>query len=240
MSRRMRRMWKPELLLLETRAGPTVISPLASAGSSPGQSHADRAQIRAAQAAAAAAAPVLGAGQEIDFGRPLSAIGLSQAAFVAKFNGPVGTGLGQYQDQGVQYLYTASGNATQFLIGRLVMRLFTPAATGGNATGLASIRDRNVATTGTNLILDIQGDASALDPNSRPSHLAWKVDPGSGGYYLNATGQGTLDIIYSASHRRVGSHTVHEAGSATAIFQGLIITNVGVTDPTVFELNKRL
>ncbi len=240
MSRRKSQVWRSELLVLETRDVPTVISPMAFGGSQPGQSHSSLAQVQVAQAAAVSAASFLGNGQEIDFSRPLSPIGLTQAAFAAKFNGPVGTGGAQYQDQGVQYLYTASGNSSQFLAGRLVMRLYTPGSSGGDVTGLASIRDRNVATTGTNLILDIQGGASNLDASGRPSHLTWKVNPGSGGYYLNSTGQGTLDIIYSPTHRKVGSHSQHEAGSATATFHGLIITNVGVTDPTVFELNKRL
>ena len=219
----------PGVCRLESRDMLTVISPLAFGGS---------VKVPLAEIRSNIAPGSLVAGSIAS--RVLTPHGTANSAFRAKFNGPVGVGAGQYVDQAKQFLYTASGNTSQFLVGRLVMRLFIPSDPNGQIMGIGSIRNRNIGTTGTQLVFDFKGGLASTDQLGRPTHLDWTVNPNSSGYYIGATGQGTMAIIYSPTHRKVGSHSGHESGSATVIFAGTVLNNGNTVDLATLELNKRL
>jgi hypothetical protein len=149
----------------------------------------------------------------------------------------------RFTDQKAQFLYAGSGGSNRNVALRLVMRLYTPLDPTAPVTGLASVRNRDVATTGTNLILDLTGSTANLDAFGRPTHLTWTVDGSSGGSYAGAVavnpdgtpGVGTLDITYSGNPNHA-PHGGVNAGSANAILRGFIQTNNGVTQVTSFEI----
>ena len=229
MSSRDSKKLNPNVCGLESRDMLTVISPLAFGGM--GLARSTHIHISTVSG---------GMGVGGSPGRVLTSRGAAGAAFRARFNGPVGVGAGQYMDQSRQFLYTASGNTNQFLVGRLVMRLYIPTDPNAPITGIGSIRDRNIGTTGTQLVLDIKGGPASADRLGRPVHLDWTVNPNSSGFYVGATGQGTMTIIYSPTHRRVGSHSAHEAGSASIVMAGTVLNSGNTVDVATFELNKRL
>ncbi len=156
----------------------------------------------------------------------------------------VGQGAPRFTDQKAQFLYAGSGVSNQAIAIRLVMRLYIPTDPAQPITGIASLRSRDVATTGTNLILDLTGSSADVDARGRPTRLTWTVDGNAGGSYAGATevnpdgtpGTGTLDLIYAPNPNHAPHGTGINAGSATALFKGLIRTNNGVTQVTAFEL----
>jgi len=232
MSLRAAKKLNPHVCGLESREMLTVISPLAFGGTG---------SARPADVAISlTSGNSTGSGTGTAPGRTLTTRGTENAAFRAKFNGPVGIGAGQFVDQSKQFLYTASGNTNQFLVGRLVMRLFIPADPNGQSTGIGSIRDRNIGTTGTQLVLNFTGGPSSVDRLGRPAHLAWTVNANSSGFYAGATGQGTMTIVSTPTHRHVGSHSGHESGSATIVLDGTVLNNGNTVDVATYELNKRL
>jgi hypothetical protein len=145
----------------------------------------------------------------------------ARAAFNAHFQGPYTTGPGRLTNQALLTFVNAGGTSNQFLHGNVLIAINTPSDPTQPVTGTAQLFDKNVATTGTSLVLDLQGNAPAglLKP---PTQLTWTVDSSSGGQYTNATGQGTLNIIYFPGGRRPARAL--QAGTAGAVFQGQVFT----------------
>jgi hypothetical protein len=142
-------------------------------------------------------------------------------AFNGRFQGPFATGPGRFKDQALLTHVQGGGNTNQFLHGNVIIQMTTPRDPSQPETGTAELFAKNVATTGTVLVLDLTGTAPA-DPVRPPTHFTWTVDTSSGGLYTNATGQGTLDLIYFP-----GGHLpsrARQAGHAGAVFQGRVNT----------------
>lgn len=270
MARRSRRTWKPELVGLERRDVPTVVSPLAfgSAG------------LKAQRAEAAALGRVLGGathalagggggggaagtgqgggnsgsgtsgfiGGSDNFqigGNPspapidptlLSPSGIRRSVFLATNSGPYAVSPPSFVSEARTIYYTGRITANQFLHGTLVMRVDTPDLTTnptGQVVGFAALRNRNVAGTGTILVLDLTADPSTLDQYGRPTQFVWTVDDnGSGGTYAGAAGQGTIKIAYAKPGNAKGA-----VGNATMTFSGLVLAN-GVNDITQYDLGR--
>jgi hypothetical protein len=254
MQRRTRRSWKPDYVKLESRDVPTVVSPLAFGGARLKALQAERTALAHVSAGAVpAAAPNNGAigfdGNASNFqigGNPnpapidptlLSPAGFRRAKFLASVQGSTfAVSPSSFVSLARTIYYAGRIVSNQFLHGTLDMRIDTPDLTvnpTGQVVGFASLRDRNVAATGTVLQLDVFADASTLDQFGRPTQLNWSVDDnGSGGTYAGAAGSGTATIVYTrAGHAKGG------AGVANISFNGLVLAN-GTADVTAFSLGR--
>jgi len=237
MARRASRDLKPAVSRLEARE---VLSRVALPSHGVGSLAIHRA---APLVVAAPAAPVAPAAQPVNMAPTPQELAREQyLARVTRIQ--VGQGAPRFTDQKAQFLYAGSGVSNQAIAIRMVMRLYIPTDPAQPITGIASLRNRDIATTGTNLILDLTGSSADVDARGRPTRLTWTVDGNAGGSYAGATavnpdgtaGTGTLDLIYAPNPNHAPHGTGINAGSATALFKGLIRTNNGVTQVTAFEL----
>ena len=249
MARRTRWSRKPELVRLESRAVLTVVSPLAFGGAG---LQAQRAQ-QAALVALSQSIPGTGItpfnGDTGNFqtgGNPnptpidpslLSPAGIRRAIFLASIKkSTFAVSPPSFAKASRTVYFAGQITANQFLHGTLDMRIDTPNLSTdptGLVTGIASLRDRNVAATGTVLQLDLSADPSTLDQFGRPTKLNWAIDDnGSGGTYAGAAGSGTVTIAYTKA-----GHTKGGAGVANITFNGLVLAN-GTADITNFTLGK--
>ena len=142
-------------------------------------------------------------------------------AFEARFQGPYNTGPGRFTSDALLTHVNAGGTSNQFLHGNVLIQITTPRDPTQPVTGTAELFEKNVATTGTILVLDLTGTSPA-DPTRPPSHLNWTVNGNSSGFYTNAKGQGTLNLIYFPGGRR--PQRSFQAGNAGSVFQGQIYT----------------
>jgi hypothetical protein len=152
---------------------------------------------------------------------------LARRAFVAKFSGRFTTGPGRLTDQSSQTFINGGGTSSAFLHGDLQMAVYTPRDPSAGTTGTAALIVKNVSNSGNLLVLDLVGDATAVDPAGRPTRFTWTVNGGSGGAFSGAVGQGTVEIRYRPGGKVPRRAT--SAGGAGVIFQGSIDTN-GVTN----------
>ncbi len=250
MLRRSRRSWKPEVVRLESRDVPTVVSPLAFGGAGLKAQRAQQAaQIALSQAALnqGPATPFNGnTGNFQTGGNPnptqidpslLSPAGIRRATFQANVRqSPYAVSPPSFTNSTRTVYFVGEVIANQFLHGTLDMRIDTPNLSTdptGLVVGIASLRDRNVAATGNVLQLDLSAKPSTLDQYGRPTTLNFAVDDnGSGGTYGGAAGSGTVTITYT----RAG-HAQNGAGVANISFSGLVLAN-GTADVTAFTLGK--
>lgn len=252
MGRRTRQSWKPEVVGLESRAVLTVVSPLAIGGAGlkamrASQAALDRVSSQAVQAPANGAVGFDGNAGNFQYGgnpNPtpidptlLSPAGIRRATFLAGIpKSPYAVSPSSFVGASRTVYFAGGLVSNQFLHGTLDMRIETPdLATNptGMVVGIASLRNRNVAATGTVLQVDLFADGSTLDSYGRPTKLSWTVDDnGSGGTYAGAAGSGTVTIAYTrAGHAQKG------AGVASVSFSGLVLAN-GTADITNFTLGK--
>lgn len=147
---------------------------------------------------------------------------LHRESFLARFQGPFVIGPGRFSDQARLFTMTGGGNANQFDHGNINIGLVTPTDPSQPVRGTAALFAKNVATTGTVLVLDLTAPPNS-DPNRPPTHLTWTIDPNSGGLYTGATGQGTLDLIAQPGGRRPAR--AFASGTAGVIVRGLVDTS---------------
>jgi hypothetical protein len=141
--------------------------------------------------------------------------------FSGRFQGSYTTGPGRSSAVALQTFINAGGTSNQFFHGNVLISITTPTDPTQPVTGTAQLFAKNVSTTGTTLVLDLQGTVPA-DPLKPLTQLTWTVDSSSGGLYTNATGQGTLSIIYFPGGKR--PPRALQAGTAGAVFQGQVFT----------------
>ncbi len=250
MARRSRRSWKPEVARLESRDVPTVVSPLAfnAAGLRAQQAQASALDTVMSNTVIPAAGSSNGPSNQASssaFLDPttLTPRGRAAALFKTQGSGPYAVSPPLYNSQTKAVTYLGTLHSTQFLHGTLLMRI--ELNKDGTADGFAAVRNRNVAATGSILVLDIGGFAqnaagtgqsipSTFDSLGRPVTLGFNVDTNaSGGVYAGAYGQGTLTITYNGNHGK----SKNSAGSATVFFNGLVLPN-NVADITQYDIPK--
>lgn len=147
---------------------------------------------------------------------------LRRETFLARFQGPLTVGPGRFSDQARLLMMTGGGGANQFDHGNINVALAIPSDPAQPVRGTAALFAKNVATTGTVLILDLSAPPQA-DPGRSPTHFQWTVDGNSGGLYTGAQGQGTLDLILPAGGRLPPRGV--SSGTAGVIVRGLVNTS---------------
>jgi len=218
MSRRARKNLIPTLIGLESRHLLTVVSPLAFHGAGAAAQRANAAALArvGSEVTPSLAAPAAG-GVQLD-PTTLTPAGLARARFVARASGPYTLATPSLQGISKEVFYIGIVQSSQFLHGTMVMRIDIPSTPGTPITGSVSLRDRSIASTGNEWVLDLTG--TATDAQGRPTQLTWTVNSNSGGSYVGSPGQGALTITYQQN-----GHSKHSDGGATSVFKGLILTN---------------
>ncbi len=120
--------------------------------------------------------------------------------FAAAFSGSFTTGPGRFTDQLNQTYIRAGGTSTAFLKGNVQIAFFTPVDPSEPITGTATIYPSNTSSTGSLLILDLEGEpGDARD--GHPAHLRWTVNDASSGLFALSEGEGSLDLRLRPSQR---------------------------------------
>jgi hypothetical protein len=235
-TRRDRMAWKPNVIQLETRDVPTVISPLAFHGAGlKAQKANEVANAKFAGLATPTSSPAASTISNLPLGlnfnpnpqidpATLTPLGKRAANFSGSVAGPIAIAHSFFTDTARQVVFIGNyrGSPSQVLHGTLLMRVLIPSNPDGQIFGVAIIRDLNNATTGNNLVLDLT--ATATDSQGRPTQFTWLVDSSSGGGYMGAPGQGTLTIAYLPGHSK------SSAGNAISVFKGMVLTDPANVD----------
>ena len=156
----------------------------------------------------------------------------AREAFVAKFAGKYVVGPPRFLNQVSVSYFNGGGTSNQFLHGNAQVGINTYIGQPGLTDGTAALSVKNVANTGNSLSLDLHSAPAGVDTlnsRGRPIHLTWTVNGGSGGTFANATGSGTLDVIYTSTSRHSGRSL--ESGKFGLIFTGRVVTT-GVNNIT--------
>jgi hypothetical protein len=170
LSPRSRAALKPEVIGLESRDVPTVVSPLAFGG----------AGLRAKQGQAAAMAPVSPAAttDELNFNSnpeidpsKLSKLGLAASRFAVLAGGPYSLAGSYFSDVSKQIIYLSKfpGTTGQMRHGTMIMRVAIPADPTAPIHGVAVLRVLSNSTTGNQLVLELT--ATAVDAQGRPTQF---------------------------------------------------------------------
>jgi hypothetical protein len=123
---------------------------------------------------------------------------VSRQRFIGKFKGDYIIGPGRYTDQAAALSSLGYGGSNRTLHLLSNMRLVLPTDANQPSTGQIYMAGRDVATTGSALVLDLTGVAGS-DFRGFPTRYTWTVDPASGGVYTSASGEGTFDLTYFRS-----------------------------------------
>jgi hypothetical protein len=160
---------------------------------------------------------------------------IQRQTFVGRFKGNYTLGPGRTTAQALQLSSLGYGgsNGTSFLLTNMLITV--PTDPTQPVTGVVYIVGKNVATTGTQLIIDLQGVAGSPEFNGLPTQYTWTVDPASAGIYSNAAGYGTGQGTMNVQFFRPGPGPIpgSRAGQMNFAINGLIDTggvfnNLGV------------
>jgi hypothetical protein len=146
--------------------------------------------------------------------------------FVARLKGNYVTGPGRFTGQAAAISSLGYGGSNQMFHFWSNMRISIPTDPSQPITGTIYIIPWTVGTTGTQLMLDLQGDPTSL-VNGLPTRFIWNVDPSSSGLYASTNGYtagaGTMNIKYFPEGPGPRPATQH--GQLQFAFNGFI--NVG-------------
>jgi hypothetical protein len=154
--------------------------------------------------------------------------------FVAKFKGIYFVGPPQFTDEAQRIFFNVSGGSNQIFRANALVVINTPVSgTSPITRANANMFGRDIATTGSDLILDLSAPPLG-NPKALPTHLTWTLNSASAGTYALASMPadpsnpgsplpGTLDISYHPRHRG-GPGGAFSSGTAFLVFRGSIIT----------------
>jgi hypothetical protein len=148
---------------------------------------------------------------------------VARERFIAKLSGQYVTGPGRFTDQSLQALVLGTGGSNQALRMQMQLRFYMPTDPSQPTTGQAALFDKNVANTGSALILDLTA-APQAGSAGLPTSFTWTVDGSSGGLWTNAVGQGTLQVHYVRGGKL--PRRANGAGRAYLVFQGAVNTTM--------------
>jgi hypothetical protein len=148
--------------------------------------------------------------------------------FVAIFYGPYIIGPPRYTGDLSQTYANAGGVSSAFLHGNIQLGFQTPSSASQGPTGTATLFPKNYMLTGSNLVLQIQGDPTQ-PRNGRPTMLNWTVSSGSSAFN-GASGSGTLQLIYHPGNGGFLHASGWGRGNVSLIFRGVLFLN-GTSNP---------
>lgn len=145
---------------------------------------------------------------------------------IAKFTGSYILGPPRFTNQAFQIAIKGSGGSNQSFHNSILMGSFIPRSlTKGTISGVASIMPKNIAETGSMLVLDLTGNPNYLF-HGLPTHYTWTADSNSGGIYLAGAGfnigTGTLDIHFIPNGKL--RSRAFGGGKVQIVVQGIINT----------------
>jgi hypothetical protein len=128
---------------------------------------------------------------------------LKRQEFTARYVGPYSVVQGRTNTQATQTLIQGGGTSKTMLHSDIQIRIVKPIDGSLPFGGLGTIFDRNI-NTNTALGFDISAPQQDVDHGGRPNHFPIvTIDVNmSAGTYVEAYGQGTIDIQYIPSGRR--------------------------------------
>lgn len=149
-------------------------------------------------------------------GRPTRAT-RQQTLFLARFEGPYGTGAGRTSTESLQLYLRGAGGSNQFLHGSIQLRYVVSRLPDQAPVGVAVMLDRNI-NNGSQLGLDLTAVPGQIDQQGRVRKFTWTIDSNySSGYYSSAAGQGTLTVRY-------GPLPPGRSGAASVAIRGQILS----------------
>lgn len=148
---------------------------------------------------------------------------VARERFIAKLSGEYITGPGRFTNQSLQALVLGTGGSNQALRLAMQMRFYMPTDPTQPTTGQAALFDKNVANTGSALVLDLTA-APQAGTNGLPTSFTWTVDGTSGGLWSGAVGQGTLQVHYAPGGKL--PRRANGAGRVYLVFQGAVNTTM--------------
>jgi hypothetical protein len=124
---------------------------------------------------------------------------LRRTFYVARFKGHYTVGPGRYTGYPTAISSLGYGGSNQAFHLWTNMRIAIPADPTQPIIGTIYIIPWTVGTTGTQLMLDLQGDPTS-EVNGLPTRFTWNVDPSSSGLYATTNGygggSGTMNVQY--------------------------------------------
>jgi hypothetical protein len=160
---------------------------------------------------------------------------LARQRFVSKMAGTFETAPGRFLNQPVQSRLMLTGGSNQALRLQTQMQFFLYSIPGRPPDGQIAMMPKDVATTGSQLVLDLTADPNSIVHGLLPTHFTWTVNGLSSGYWGGATGEGTLDASYTLYR---APHGVHSRGTVAVTIQGLVVNNHGLTTDTFIPGNR--
>jgi hypothetical protein len=128
---------------------------------------------------------------------------LKRQRFVARYVGPYSIVPGRTSTEAIQTLIQGTGTANTMLHSDIQIRLVTPKDPNAPFGGVSTIFDRNI-NTNTVLGFDLAAPQQNIDRGGRPNHITTvTIDANSSaGVYVEAYGQGVVNIHYIPGGRR--------------------------------------
>ncbi len=149
--------------------------------------------------------------------------------FVAVFYGPYIIGPPRFTGDISQTYANAGGNSTAFLHGNIQLGFQTPSSASQGPSGSATLYPKSFLMTGSFIIVQISGDPSQ-PPNGRPTTLNWIVTSASSGAFANASGSGTIQLIYHPGNGGYLHASGWGRGNVSIIFRGTLVLD-GTSNP---------
>jgi hypothetical protein len=151
--------------------------------------------------------------------------------FTAVFYGPYIIGPPRFSGDTSQTYTSSGGVSSSFQKGNLELGFQTPSSPASGPVGSATLYPKNYIMTGSFLVLQIQGSPTD-SRDGRATSFTWVITTASSGLYSNATGSGTLQLIYHGGSPNGGYLHAHAwgTGNVSAIFRGTMLLN-GTSNP---------
>jgi hypothetical protein len=151
--------------------------------------------------------------------------------FKAVFYGPYIIGPPRFSGDVSQTYTNSGGTASAFLHGNLQLGFQTPSAASQGPAGSATLFPKDYLMTGSFLMLRLQGDPTDAR-DGRATSFNWSVTSASSGAFTNASGSGTLQLVYHPGPPDGGYLHAHGrgTGNVSAIFRGTLILD-GTANP---------
>jgi hypothetical protein len=160
---------------------------------------------------------------------------LKRQQFTARFVGPYSVVPGRTTTQAIQTLIQGGGTSNTMLHSDVQIRLVTPKDSSLPIGGVGTVFDRNI-NSNTALGFDLSAPQQDVDSGGRPNHIPTvTIDVNaSAGVYVEAYGQGVINIRYIPSGRRTAGVLSQGTAIVTIRMQiyapnaSFILRNVGL------------